>query len=257
MSRSLWAALRPFIVAFQFLTVLPVPDALLRVPPPLSASLVYFPLVGAGLGGLLAFADHLLRLWIPTLPASAIVIALLALVTGALHLDGLADTCDGLLSPGRSRAERLEIMRDSGLGAFGFLGLLLVLAVQVSSLAMVPPSARAGVLVTALALGRWAIVYSYAAYPYARQDAGPSASLKAGASPRVLVLGTSAAVLASLTAGLHGLLIALIVGAATLVLVRKMAECVGGITGDLCGAACEASQTLTFVVAASLTWRVG
>src|SRR5581483_11578988 len=110
-----------FFVALQFLTHLPTPPGLPVAGPALGRALGWFPVVGLLLGALLAAADALLSLLLPRELVDVLLLALLALLTGGLHLDGFMDTCDGLFSL-RSPAERLAIFRDSRVGSFGVVG---------------------------------------------------------------------------------------------------------------------------------------
>lgn len=219
------------------------------MPHALSRSLAYFPLIGALLGALLGGVDLLAREWLSPRAADALLLALLALATGALHLDGLADSADGLLAPGRDRAARLAIMRDAGIGAFGVLALLGVLLLKLAALDALPDAARGAALATSLALGRWAIVAAYACHRYARGDEGPSAQLKRGATHGSVGVATLTTLAASLLLGPAGPALCLAVGAAALVATRAMALRPGGVTGDVCGAACELAETFALLLA--------
>ncbi|MBU1998800.1 MAG: adenosylcobinamide-GDP ribazoletransferase, partial [Candidatus Omnitrophica bacterium] len=111
-----------FILALQFLTVFPVRIKNIRKEQ-FAASLTYFPLVGLGLGLILAGSYRLLSLLrVEESALSGIAVVLLIILTGALHLDGLADTCDAFLSR-KNRGQMLAIMRDSHIGAMGVIGL--------------------------------------------------------------------------------------------------------------------------------------
>ncbi|HEY8742493.1 MAG TPA: adenosylcobinamide-GDP ribazoletransferase, partial [Chloroflexota bacterium] len=107
--------------AFQFLTVLPFGSARLATPDDLQRSRAYFPLVGACLGAVAALVDLAAQFVLPPTVCAALVLTILALLTGGLHLDGLMDSCDGLFV-WRTPAERLAIMRDSRVGSYGVSG---------------------------------------------------------------------------------------------------------------------------------------
>ena len=239
----------PFALAWQFLTVLPVPGLSKGNESAFGRSLVFFPAVGLGLGSLVAAADLLFnRLFSPAV-ASTLTLATIVALTGALHLDGLADTCDGLLAPGRNREERLRIMRDSHLGSYGAAGLVLVLLVKLAAVGALPPPLRVPALVVAPVIGRWAIVYTMVSQPYARSDQGVTAALKAGASPGVLLAATIWTVLSSLLLGAAGPVILVTCAIVVVGLVRLVAGRLGGMTGDTCGAACEVAETLALLLA--------
>lgn len=160
--------------AFQFLTRLPVPvkldynDALFR------RSVVFYPLVGFVLGALLFGVSKLLHMVLPPLPAAALLLAAWTLLTGALHLDGLMDTADGVLSH-RSRERMLEIMKDSRVGAMGVVVCVLVLILKWSLLQELFRSGeQSGLLLLPMVLlwSRWYMVVAIAGWPYARQERG-------------------------------------------------------------------------------------
>jgi adenosylcobinamide-GDP ribazoletransferase len=259
-SRSLSAtcgAATPLLAAIQFLTILPA-----RVPPggeqpALARSTAYFPLVGVLLGAALVCGDALFSAVVPPLPAATATVLLLAALTGGLHLDGLADSCDGLLAPGRTREQRLQIMRDSRIGAFGLLGLLLILLAKVMAVSELVLGYRAAALVAAPALGRWAIVLAYYRHPYARQEATPSATLKSGATARAFGIATLTALAAASPLGLPGLAC---IAAAGLVAAGLSIWIVGrlqGITGDTCGAMCELTELTAWLALAAVLRLLG
>ena len=181
-----------FWLALGFLTTLPV-RATPYAPDGLGKAAAWFPLVGLLLGLLLA-ALHAAALWLfGPLPAAVLLVAVWAGLTGGLHLDGLADCCDGLLAP-VNRERRLEIMRDPRVGSFGVIGLVLALLAKtaaVYALSSAPPVglwAGAGAwpgllpaLLLAPPLARWWILVA-ARQPAAR--AGGRGSRFAAAAPR-------------------------------------------------------------------------
>ena len=118
-----------FFVGIMFLTRLPVPTGLRQVGGRLARSARYFPLVGVLVGALVALAFVIAHALSTALVAAGVAIAVSLLVTGALHEDGLADTCDGL-GGGTSRAHALEIMRDSRIGTYGSAGLIISIALE-------------------------------------------------------------------------------------------------------------------------------
>jgi adenosylcobinamide-GDP ribazoletransferase len=156
------------LLAWSLLTVVPMPsvDA---APRALARAAAFFPLVGAVLGAAVGGLGLLLAPLLPPAPTVALQLAAVALLTGALHLDGLMDTADGVLG-GRTTERRLEIMRDSRVGAFGVAAAGLLLLAQFSCLVELSPLPRLIALVLALALGRWAMALALGAFPSARSD---------------------------------------------------------------------------------------
>ena len=129
--------MRLILIAFQFLTIIPLPFGFRCEKEDLGRSTAFFPLVGLAIGGLLAGANWLISPWIARPLCDALLITLLALITGALHLDGLADVCDGLAARG-GRERFLAVMKDSQVGAVGAVGLVLGLLLKWQALAAVP-----------------------------------------------------------------------------------------------------------------------
>lgn len=238
---------RPFaglLVALRFLTRLPIPFLRTLDPPPLASAMGLFPvagaLIGAATGAVLELA-HAVRL--PPMACAVAALAAAALITGALHEDGLSDTADGF-GGGATREDRLDIMRDSRIGAYGALALIFVVLARASllvSLLALPRGSTVGLIACAAAFSRALIVDLMWATRPARRD---GLSVMAGRPSRNVTL--MALILGGLGAGLGagyllspaaGLL-ALVAGGATLALVRALAmRKIGGQTGDVIGAA--------------------
>ncbi|MDH4318902.1 MAG: adenosylcobinamide-GDP ribazoletransferase [Desulfobulbaceae bacterium] len=235
-----WVA--SLLTAFRFLTVIPLPGAQESGEENFSRSLLFFPLVGSVLGLLSAATAWLLQDVVGPLPLAVVLVGLLAGLSGALHLDGLADTADGFFSS-RPRERILEIMRDSRIGAMGVIGLVLVLLLKISSLASLEPAmARRAVFLMPLA-GRCVILIMMALLPYARSEGGLG-SLFYGSSVRFKALaGLFFLVAAAWLVGSVGGLVA--VAAGLLVAVLFCFYCrkkIGGATGDTLGAVCELTE---------------
>ena len=161
---------RPFVFAWHFLTAIPISR---RHHAPtaheLAASMAWYSTVGLLIGGLVVLADVGLRAWVAAEVGNALLIVLLVLLTRGLHQDGLADTVDGLAG-GRTVEDRLRIMRDPRVGAFGATALFLSLLLRYAGLLALPSPMRLPVLLCMPALGRWAMVSLAWASPSARRD---------------------------------------------------------------------------------------
>lgn len=236
---------RGFLAAVQFLTRVPVPNGTYS----LSSAVVWLPLVGALLGALLALLDAGLN-WLgaPSLLSATLLVVLLLALTGALHADGLMDTCDAVFSHA-SAERRLEIMRDPRAGAFGVVGLVCVVALKIASLEALPTSIRPGLLLLAPTLGRWAIVLLATLFPYGRAS-GLGAPLKAAATPTTLALASVLPVVGCLLIGPMGVLVGLIAAAVAYGLGRWLVSLLPGLTGDCYGAASELTETIVWVCGA-------
>ena len=155
------------LAAFQFLTILPVKRNFTAEQ--IGRSSVYFPVVGLVIGLILAGFHFVFRAFPPPV-ANLLLIALLAILSGGIHLDGLADTMDGIAGH-RTPEQRLEIMRDSRIGGFGAIGLIFLLLIQYVSLNSIPSFPERLIvfgLILAPVLSRWAMVNAIFVYPYAR-----------------------------------------------------------------------------------------
>jgi cobalamin 5'-phosphate synthase/cobalamin synthase len=238
-----------FLTAVAFLTRIPIRTATCT-PEAIGRSTSLFPLVGALLG-----AAEVLVLWTcrrvmpPTLTAIMIVLTGI-LLTGALHLDGVADTADGF-GGGRTRDDVLRIMRDHQIGTYGAIALIMMLLLEITAIAnLVERNVAAPVLVVAPAASRWAMVLLGRRLPHARLDAGLGRALTDHVRNRE-VWGSTALVLAITivatgASGIMSLALTLVVTVAVgFVCVRR----IGGITGDTLGANAVLCEAIIFVAA--------
>jgi adenosylcobinamide-GDP ribazoletransferase len=219
-------------VAVSFLTVLPV-----RLGGPargLSGAAGWFPavgaLVGAVAGGVLVGTAPL----VGSTVAAVLAVAALIVVTGALHQDGLADCADGLGVRG-DRARRLAVMRDSAIGVFGALALLVWMLLLVAALAGLEPRDALLALIAAGAAGRWAALAHAALAPPARGD-GLGAGFAVGHG--ALAVGSASALAAALLAAGpgHGLAAMAAAAVVALLVTAWSRSTLGGRTGDTLGA---------------------
>ncbi len=245
--------LSAFLAALQFLSVAP---PLVRRPftaAEMGASVGFYPLVGVLLGVVLLLADGLLAPFLPLPLRSALLLALWVTLTGALHLDGFLDTCDGLFG-GYTPESRLEIMRDERVGAYALAGGVLLLLVKFSALNALPE--RLGPLLLAPALGRWAMALAVVAYPYARPQ-GLGYDIKQHATWRQAALATLITAALTLTLAWHSahwsLWLTLLVAALVMWLAARFAlQRLPGLTGDLYGALNEVVEAVVLVTLVTL-----
>lgn len=234
--------------AVSFLTRIPVARWVAIGGDDVARGAVLFPLVGAGIGALVAVVVVELDARLTALVAAGLAVMIEALVTGAIHLDALADSADGLGAASRERA--LEIMREPTIGAFGAIALLLDLVVKIAALAAISLGPDVILAVSAAyTLGRTAPLGLGWALPYARTEGGSGSVLtEGGGISRALGLGLGVG-LAIATLGERGIVL---VGAAALAaaLVGLAARHrLGGVTGDVLGASTELTTTLALVAA--------
>ncbi len=246
--------MKAFLLAWQFLTILPGEKREGDIEPRLlGQSMAFYPLIGLGLGLLTWTGYFLFGLFLPRNLADALLIALLIILTGALHLDGLADTCDGL-ALGKTVEERLAIMRDHHLGTFGVIALIFVLGIKFLSLNALPDWAVMKTLLLALVLSRWSIVQVTYRSPYARPDGGLGRAFKDHLRKKDLGIATSLSFLLSfLLFQFWGMLIWLAIGIFTLLLQKFFEKKLKGFTGDTLGATNELNEVIVFLMACGLT----
>jgi adenosylcobinamide-GDP ribazoletransferase len=231
-----------FWIALQFLTIIPSPFRRQPEPRQLAASLSYFPVVGVIIGAVLFLVNWgLVALFSPTVSA-ALTLAVWVLLSGALHLDGLIDSCDGLA--GGTPARRLEIMADSHVGAYGIIGVCIVLLVKYAAIASLPATWRLEALLLVPMLGVWAMVFALFAFPYVRKK-GLGQHFKAGANGYRFALVTLLTLAAAIgLARWQGAILMAITGLIVLGMGYFFKARLGGLTGDVYGAIKEVSEAI-------------
>ncbi len=245
------------LLAFKFLTILPIPLSEDVPPKAMGQAAAYYPFVGAVLGLFLVGADLLLGLVLPLSLRSALIVALWVGLTGALHLDGFLDCCDGLLAPVPPE-RRLEILRDVHTGSFAVAGGVLLLLVKYVALASLGGPLRLATLVAAPTLGRWAMTCALVAYPYARPGPGLGRLVKDAAGAREIAI---ASILALVAAGAVWRLLGLAALPLTWGLVALLAAWIQtripGLTGDTYGAINELVEVAWLVAAVAFAGMRG
>ena len=237
---------RPFaeiLLSLQFLTRLPIPFARTIDPVPLAQAMRFFSVAGALIAGSTGLVFLGLRLLhVPAFVAAAITVATGMMITGALHEDGLADSSDGLFG-GKTREERLEIMRDSRIGSYGASALILALLMRVAllqSLGELPALPLLTILASAGAFSRAMMVDLLWATRPARRDGLSALAGRPTRATAFFAIVTGGALV--IAAGFEidhteSGLIAIAVATAITGLIRALASrLLGGQTGDVCGA---------------------
>ncbi|HEY1317952.1 MAG TPA: adenosylcobinamide-GDP ribazoletransferase [Gaiella sp.] len=241
---------RAGLAAVAFLTRVPVGRAVALDARDVARGAVLFPLVGAAIGAASGVLADLLTPGLPGLVAGGLAVGLAALVTGAMHLDALADTLDALGGATRERA--LEIMRDHSIGAFGAIGICLVCLVNASALGALGSQNAAwlGALVAGAA-GRAAILPLARTLPYARAGGGQGRVLE-GIGWSAVAVGVLLAVALAAAAGWAGVAAAAAAFVVVFALLLFFRGWLGGVTGDCLGATaalCETAALVAFLAA--------
>jgi adenosylcobinamide-GDP ribazoletransferase len=235
-------------LAFQFLTIVPWPHSKVYRPEALGGSMAFYPVVGAVLGGLMAvvhlagaeiFPEGVLR------PA---LVVLLIILTGGLHLDGLADVCDGFYA-GRTPADALRVMKDPHLGTMAVVGIVSVLLMKVVLLSHLPTTALYSALCIFPAVGRGGMVWGTWMAPYARTEGGTGESFFRTLSRRHVWLASGfLGIWTALFAGWSAAITLALAAVTTKLFVGLCRGRIGGMTGDTLGALNELLEVLTLAL---------
>ena len=239
-----------FWAALEFLTLFPTPRRREMAANYRGQSLTYFPLVGLILGVILVGLHYGLNLLLPTSVVNALLIIALVILTGAHHLDGLVDTCDGVIA-GKSKEERLAIMSDSRVGVFGIAAAVLLLLLKYVSLSSAPILPALLLMPT---LSRWIMVSAIFTFPYAKSS-GMGLAFKQGANWQRLTIATVIAlVVAVLVLKLWGLVLMAALWLITFGIASYFRSRLGGLTGDNYGAINELAEVLVLLLIIPI-WR--
>lgn len=232
--------MKRFLVALQFLTIWPVRIRSEITAEDLGGSLRYFPLVGLFLG--LALAGAALLLGFLPHPVVAVLILILSIaLTGGIHLDGFADTCDGFGGL-RPKEKVLEIMRDSRVGVMGVTGVFCLLALKGVLVASVAPNILWRLLILMTVFSRWSQVLVCCTSSYARAEGKAKHFVEYAGRKDLLAASILAAVVILFLARWRALLVLFLSLLPLLLFLMYVKRRIGGVTGDIIGAASEITE---------------
>src|SRR3990170_5627842 len=235
--------IKPLSISLGFLTVLPIPVKGELRPADMGKAMAFFPVAGAVIGGVLISADIVLSSILAGAVVDFILIAVLALITGGIHLDGLADTFDGLYG-GKTREDALSIMKDSRVGAIGAVGLIIVIGLKYTALLSLPQAypqalsqgSKYAALFLMPLLSRWSMVLTACLSEYARMSGGTGKDFVETVSPLSLLTATMfASVAAGVMMGWRGGIVIAFIGVITLMGFIYFKKRLGGKSVDLGG----------------------
>lgn len=225
--------MKSFLFAFYQLTRLPLP-AIPFDEVACGRSIVFFPAVGLFLGTILAVLGWAAGWFFPAQVQAALLVAGMVVLTGGIHLDGFMDSIDGLFS-GRPRERKLEIMRDSRVGAFGVIGIICLLLLKYSLFLVIADKILIRLLPVVPALSRWGMSAAIVAFPYARQE-GLGKIYTSYAGKKELAGATVIALAGAVTfLGPQGVWLMAVAGVVTFLVGWKIKNELGGLTGDTYG----------------------
>ncbi len=239
--------MRLYLIAMQFLTIIPLSFAEEWQEGEMGRSMRWFPLVGLFIGVGLAALDRALVLLLPAPLAALLLVTALAIVTGALHLDGVADVADGFGARG-GRERFLAVMKDSGTGAIGAVGVVLVLLLKFQALVSLPSELRLQAIIFFPAVARFAQVLVTAGALRARAD-GLGATFAVGAGYTELVIAAATTFIAGwFLLGIKGIFCCIMISLLAFCSRKYFNHRLGGITGDIIGATSEVAEIICLLV---------
>ncbi len=231
-------------LAIGFLTVFPLAPS---GPAQMGPARAYFPLVGLALGGVLAGLDLAARQALPLPVVGALLVVALLVLTRAIHTEGFLDSCDGLFG-GYTPAKRLEILRDSHVGAFAVVGGAGLLLLKWTLLTGIPDDVRVGLLVAFPCLSRFGMVSTMAAFRYVREQ-GIGTSFQTGRNRWQVVFGfATAGAAGGLLLGVGGLILVAAAIGVSLGVGWWVTRLLGGMTGDTYGAVNEVAEVAVLLL---------
>ena len=260
--------LEALAAAFQFLTRIPIPMRVEFQDHHFRRSIVFYPYVGLVIGCIVAVAGRLLEPLLPPMAAGVLLVALWTMLSGGLHLDGLMDTADGLLSH-RSRERMLEIMKDSRVGAMGVMACVFAVGLKVALISSLLGNAHEKWLLLVVLIPVWSRGFlgtAIACWPYARQGQGLGALFRSVDKRHAGAAGAGAlllsAIMISIVPGLDaGAKWLLLLGAPIVcyglgvLLSAAVHRKLGGLTGDVYGALNECIEIGLLLALASYAYH--
>jgi adenosylcobinamide-GDP ribazoletransferase len=234
--------------AFSLLTVLPCGSNLTPQSGDSGRAAGWYPLVGLVIGVSTAASWWGLTFFFPPMITAPITLAIWVILTGGLHLDGLADCCDGLFSSA-SPARRLEIMADSRLGSFAGIGLVLLLLIKFAAILSLAPQNTPYVIILAAVMARWLVLLA-GKQPLARPD-GMAADFASGLSNQSIYLGAVLPLVLAILGGWRAIIAAGLATISSLIILRFARSRIGGVTGDVFGLIIEVAELVVLITYAA------
>jgi adenosylcobinamide-GDP ribazoletransferase len=236
-----------FCAALRFLTILPVSWRAAEDPQHFKKCLLFFPLVGALVGLAGCLGAYGVGLFFPQQVVAVVSLIYLAFISGFLHLDGLADSADGLLSA-RPREDCLRIMKDSRTGAMGVIAVVSLMLIKYSALSSMASEEFYLALFFMPFAGRSAILFLMARLPYARPEGGLGSLFYSEKSRKAAIVALLALlILFAVLAPTQLFVVLAAILAINIIFGRWCVNRLGGATGDTLGAVCELTEAVTAI----------
>lgn len=238
--------MKRFLIALQFLTILPFNIKGKIEGEDLGRSLAYFPAAGLLIGLFLAGTACILAP-LPGLVRGVLILAAWVAISGGIHLDGFADTCDGFYA-NLPREEVLKIMRDSRIGTMGAAGVMMLLLFKFAALSSICQEDLWKVLIIAVVFARWSQVFACAASRYARDEGKAKYFIKYAKKTDMFAGAIFTLILNWFLMGIKGVILFVILSAIVFLFIQYVKRKIGGMTGDTIGAANEITEAAALLV---------
>ncbi|NQU95015.1 MAG: adenosylcobinamide-GDP ribazoletransferase [Candidatus Omnitrophica bacterium] len=237
--------MRHFLIALQFLTILPIKIKSEMKKEDFGRSLVYFPVIGMLIGLALCMVASLFG-FLPNLVTAALIIISSVAITGGIHLDGLADTCDGFYGH-KPKEKILEIMRDSRIGVMGVAGVVSLLLLKFTLIVSMPKDVLLKSLLMMAVFGRWSQVLACFVSQYARQEGSGKNFVKYATIREFLIASAFTVGLSILLLGPKGILFLVLSSLSVFIFIWYAKKKIGGMTGDTIGAVNEIAESAMLI----------
>ncbi len=232
-------------LAFSFLTIIPLAVTNKEERISLSQAMAYFPLVGFFIAVISLFIVGIFSHYFSPRLLSLFLVLLPIIISGGLHIDGLADSFDAFFQ-GKDKHDILHVMKDSRIGVWGTLSVVFLLLMKWECLVMLPQQ-NAG-FILAIGLSRWAHGFICFLLPYARTEKGLGQEVAGAVSEVQIFLSTVFVLIVSLFLGITGIVAVLLSGIFIYLLSKFYKKRIGGITGDVIGATGELTEVFVYLV---------
>ncbi|MBI5417137.1 adenosylcobinamide-GDP ribazoletransferase [Candidatus Poribacteria bacterium] len=232
--------MQSFFIALQFLTILPVEIKSEIRPEDFGKALIYFPIIGLLIGIFLALIFSLFNFF-PGLVLSAMLLIVPIIITGGIHLDGLADTCDGLYGF-KPKEKILEIMRDSHIGAMGAIGIAASLILKFSLLSAIKHEILWKLLILMPLFARWVQVLACYSSNYARNDGKAKYFMEYADKNKFIITTIFTFLIFLLLLKIKGIILFSISIIQILIFMNYIKMRIDGMTGDTIGAISEIAE---------------
>jgi len=235
-----------FLIALQFLTIFPINIKKEIKKEDFGKSFLYFPLVGLLIGLFLVLSAFLFS-FLPEFISASFVLLVSIIITGGLHIDGLADTCDGFYG-NRSKEKILEIMRDSNVGAMGAIGIVILLLMKFSFISSICDIELYKILIAITVFSRWAQSLVCCLSSYVRKEGKAKYFIDYVRKKDVIAGGIFTLILFLLLMKIKGLILFFLSTLIVFLFLLYIKKKIGGITGDIIGAISEVSEITVFLI---------